>query len=331
MTSCYPWYEQNWEQIAQALQSDRMPHAVLLVAPRGSGKFHFASLLSQSLLCQDNRGKPEKFKQACGHCKSCELFKAQTHPDYYPISPLIDDKGKSKQNIAVDQIRHLSDKLNEKSHFNGWRIAILSPVSALKASGFNALLKTLEEPGENTLLILLSDNLHQVAPTIRSRCQIMRPYIDSESVADWLATNYNHDRNHVIDALERCHQVPFAALDYLENQGESRKSQLFDLFDQVLLNQLNPKQALEMALSDHGAESVWLNLSDYFYLMVAGKLKSKAQTSYQRIPKVLSFNLYDKLIQYQRGQLAGSNLNAHAQLQAILIPWYEAGRRIHSQ
>ncbi len=93
--------------------------------------------LSRYLLCQ----QPEGHK-SCGHCRGCQLMQAGTHPDYYTLTP---DKGKSS--LGVDAVREVSEKLYEHSRLGGAKVT---------DAAANALLKTLEEPPEQTWFFLAS-------------------------------------------------------------------------------------------------------------------------------------------------------------------------------
>jgi DNA polymerase-3 subunit delta' len=85
---------------------------------------------------------------ACGACKSCQLWLAQSHPDYRFLEQLTDEKtGKTSQVIKVDQVRQLLEFLNKSAQLNGYRVAIIHRAENLNVNAANSLLKTLEEAG----------------------------------------------------------------------------------------------------------------------------------------------------------------------------------------
>ena len=116
------------------------------------------------ILCQV---KPAQ--QPCGECQSCQWLKAGTHPNVYLVSPHIDAKGKLSNHIKIEQVRALIPFVQQTS--DGVRIIVIQSAEKLNVAAANALLKTLEEPQSNTLILLVSDQALQLMPTIRSRVQ----------------------------------------------------------------------------------------------------------------------------------------------------------------
>jgi DNA polymerase-3 subunit delta' len=164
-----PWHAAACDRLTTAMASGRMPHGLVLQGPAGVGKEHFASAIAAALFCT---GRGERL-EACGHCKECALSRAGTHPDVRWVQPLED-----KKSIGVDQVREVCEQLAMTSMRRGYRIAILVPAEKMTTSAQNALLKTLEEPGPRTLLILVTARPSGLLATLRSRCQrieIARP------------------------------------------------------------------------------------------------------------------------------------------------------------
>jgi DNA polymerase III subunit delta' len=177
-----PWHAEHWARLQARRQRDALPHALLLCGPRGLGKRDFLQRFVRGLLCQHpNDG------EACGTCRSCLLFKAGTHPDYVSLSYGLRKDGVQRSEIVVDQIRELSARLATASQFGGWQIASIDPADAMNAAAANALLKTLEEPASQTMLILLADEPWRMPATIRSRCQRIDFQLPSQEAAlAWL-------------------------------------------------------------------------------------------------------------------------------------------------
>ena len=125
----YTWQNKQWEMLLSQLQSDRMPHALLLQGREGIGKQDFANHLAKSVLCSQTVKKGS----ACGQCESCRVFEAETHPDLIRIKPLPPEKSKSKTpvlNIKIDAIRNLCEKVTRTSQFEGYRVAIIERLNA---------------------------------------------------------------------------------------------------------------------------------------------------------------------------------------------------------
>ena len=110
---------------------------------------------------------------------------AGTHPDMIPLTYGLRKDGVQRSEIVVDQIRDLSARLAMNSQFGGWQVASIDPADGMNAAAANALLKTLEEPAAQTMLILLADAPWRLPQTIRSRCQRIEFHVPA--TADALA------------------------------------------------------------------------------------------------------------------------------------------------
>lgn len=158
----YPWHESAWQQLNRSWQMQRFPHALLLHGVPGLGKFIFANWLAHALLCEDR----QKTLVSCGDCASCKLNQAGSHPDLIVVRPEED-----KTQISVDQIRTANDSLTLTSTRNGYRVAIIEPAHQMTIAAANSLLKTLEEPNAQTVIIMVTAQSGGLLPTLRSRCQ----------------------------------------------------------------------------------------------------------------------------------------------------------------
>jgi len=180
MSMLYPWLEPYRQMLADVITRNRLPHGLLVTGQPGMGKAAFGGALAQLLLCEarDERAAP------CGHCKGCVQFQAGSHPDYFVLAPEEDS-----QVIKVDQVRELGEKLALSSHRAGFKVAVINPAEAMNINAANSLLKTLEEPSDNTVLILVCTRPARLPATIRSRCQQLRiTAADPEIARAWLVT-----------------------------------------------------------------------------------------------------------------------------------------------
>jgi DNA polymerase III subunit delta' len=162
-----PWNEEAWRSLHDRRQRDTLPHALLLGGPAGLGKRAFAGAFAKSLMCTAIGADGH----ACGVCRACLLLAAGTHPDLVQINLELRDDGKSRTEITVDQMRALSERFTLTSQFGGRQVALIDPADAMNVSASNALLKTLEEPTQGTIIILVADHPARLSATIRSRCQ----------------------------------------------------------------------------------------------------------------------------------------------------------------
>lgn len=210
----YNWQQHQLDYLNSMLRSERFPHALLFAGPDGTGKVEFAIAYAKKLLCENNEA------QACGHCHSCEVFEAETHPDYQHVAPA--EAGKL---IAVDTIRELIEKLSTTSQFGRKTVAIIENAEQMNRNSANALLKTLEEPTPDTVLILVTSYSHRLLPTIRSRCLKISFPVPSED--DALAYLNNQGISEPELHLQLAHGSPLKALNVAQSElAEQRKSVL---------------------------------------------------------------------------------------------------------
>ena len=180
---CRPWYQPLISQITGLQDQKRLPHAILLGLPGETNETGFLWHLSMSLLCRTrNDGQP------CGQCRSCQLMLANTYPDFKLVS-LQYDEGKKKlnKNIKIDQIRELIHEVYLTRSYDNLKIAVIYPADKMSIAGANSLLKTLEEPAENALIILATHRPGKIPVTIRSRCQQWSlPLPSTDKALEWL-------------------------------------------------------------------------------------------------------------------------------------------------
>ncbi len=218
----YPWQLENWNTIQSVNRAERMAHAILFTGPVGIGLEYFSKCLTAGLLC-DNSGVE---LQACGDCRSCHLIQGGSHPDLVTIEP--EETGKQ---IKVDEIRRLIDFMHLKSQYGRYKISVITPAESMNRNAANSLLKTLEEPPGQSLLILLSHRPNLLPITIRSRCQQLRfkPAYDEDTVR-WVEENIETDEN-IKHLLTMAGGAPLAIPEMLENNiFKYQRNLLDDLF-----------------------------------------------------------------------------------------------------
>ena len=153
--------------LEKSLKKNALSHAYLFTGPKHIGKTTVAIALAQAVNCQ-NKNKP------CGDCSSCLRIAAEAHPDVQVIRRLSADAaedGKAKSELVIEQIRSIQRSASLPPYEGLSRVYIFEQAELLNEAAANCLLKTLEEPHQNVLLILLAPSLGAVPETIASRCQ----------------------------------------------------------------------------------------------------------------------------------------------------------------
>ncbi len=208
MNALTPWQQRIYTQAAEALDSGRMGHAMLICGPAQLGKHAVAERLARHLLGADREGRPT------------QLFDAGTHPDFHAISFIHNKEGtRLRTEIVIEQIRELSRQLSLTPHYGDTQVAIIDPADAINRAACNALLKTLEEPQPGRYLWLVTANPMRLPATIRSRCQRLEFRLPPRPEAQvWLAQQ-GHDAAAVGEALEAARGHPGLADAWLRDGG----------------------------------------------------------------------------------------------------------------
>ena len=156
-------HERIVEVFRRAVRSGKTSHSYLFEGSPGCGRRKTALALIQTLFCESGTD------DACGTCPSCRKVMSGNHADIHRIEPLPD-----KRDISIDQLREMQRELALRPYEAPRKACILEPAERMSVNAANSLLKTLEEPPGNAIIILLTENADMLLPTIRSRCQLVR-------------------------------------------------------------------------------------------------------------------------------------------------------------
>ncbi|MFC3121606.1 hypothetical protein [Agaribacter flavus] len=159
----YPWLTHSLANFIALLDKARLHHANLLYSQKGSGSEVLSHALAKSILCLDSQQRTSK-QGACGECKSCLLVEAESHPDLHLIT-------RDKTQISVDSIRSAIEKVSKTAQLGGNKVILINNIESMSAAASNAFLKTLEEPTDDTYMVLSSCEVNHILPTILSRCE----------------------------------------------------------------------------------------------------------------------------------------------------------------
>lgn len=202
-----------------AISSGRMHHAWMVSGPKGVGKASFAYRLARRLL--GARATDEAGLASDPDDPVCRRLEALSHPDFLLIRrPYNDKTGKLKGEIPVEEARRAPEFFSKSASGKGWRVCIVDSADELNVNSANALLKTLEEPPQRGLLILIVNTPGRLLPTIRSRCRrlILRaPSI--EATTQWLMDRHQMSADEAQRAAMLAQGAPGRALALAETDA----------------------------------------------------------------------------------------------------------------
>jgi DNA polymerase-3 subunit delta' len=320
MINEYPWLEPFWDRLTAAHRQQRFPHALLLTGQPGMGKAVFADELARFLLCE----RPAEGCYPCRQCTSCTLFEAGSNPDYSRIIPAEDSRV-----IKIDQIRELSGNLSLTSHGNGYKVAVLIPADALNLNAANSLLKTLEEPSDNTVLVLISAQPARLPATIRSRCQEVRIQAsDREMTTRWLAARHDGPSPEVYIAL--ANGAPLQALQLAQEQALEERQRRFRELVGIHAGQESPLTVAQGWAADENLKGLrWMRewLMDMIRIRLSGQTQGIHGIDLQDGLSVLARKLDSRVLfglldgSNRMLKLADSTLNRQMMMEDILLAW----------
>ena len=264
MINLYPWLEPCRLTIATALAQGRLPHALLLSGLPGLGKGALADAIAGQLLC----AAASLDTGPCGRCTACAQLDAGTHPDYMKVE-LEEDASV----IKVDQIRSLSEKLSLSSHQGGYKVVVLNPADRMNINAANSLLKTLEEPSDNTVLVLVCERPSQLPATVRSRCQQLRVEVPGQEVGiQWLAGQGITEPAKTY--LQMAHGAPLEALKQAQAGSIEARREHFDSLVAILEGRAAPLTVAQVWAKEEDMQGIrWMRdwLMDLLRIAMTGQ------------------------------------------------------------
>ncbi|WP_429235935.1 DNA polymerase III subunit delta' [Aeromonas salmonicida] len=242
----YPWLIPDWHALSQTAQAGRLGHAWLLLGDPGLGKEQLAERLARLHLCQlPDRGEP------CGQCHSCQLFDKGHHPDLGTVT--VDSK-----TIGVEAIREICARLQNSAQLGRGKVVIIPDAERMTESAANALLKTLEEPAGDSLLLLIASQVSRLLPTILSRCHkhVCQLPTEGETVR-WLA---EQGHQATLAQVRICQGAPLRVLRYIEEQQDGKRRELLESFVSLPLTPTRAPHVCSQLADETQVRLHWLQL-----------------------------------------------------------------------
>ena len=279
-------FEEIEKNLISLFEKGRMPHGLIFAGPKGIGKATFAYALARFLLKhgdfdpnQDSLfGGPPELPQNFSIARDDRVFSlvaSGAHPDLLSVERAYDEgKNKYASGVAVADIRKVNPFLRMTASDGGWRVVIIDDADTMNRSAQNALLKILEEPPENTLLVLISHRLGALIPTIKSRTQTVHFNPPSQALFNELLSGMSND----LDTLYAYSRGSIGnALEFIEQDGLELLPRLLEImstrpkWNWVELHKLGDE------LAKSGKDERYQNFTELLNWIMRQAVRSKAR------------------------------------------------------
>lgn len=318
-----PWHDQALAKLQKMIDQNHLPHALLITGGEKIGKFEFMQQLVGVLLNDDAIIRKDNILQELDHPV---LIRRSNYPNMvYCRAGEINEKTKNRsKDIRINQVRAFCEALNKTA--DQLQIGVIFYGDQMNVSAANSLLKTLEEPRKNTLIIILAHNIQNLPATVISRCQnihIAPSY--SESTQAWLKAQLSDTQNADFDVkqlLENTHGVPFKVLSELTVGGFIA----YQEYQNQLLNIATHPLTINQTKLFEGHELAVLNCLQSL-IIEAIKLKATQQEGglielNQLVERVQSDFLFQLLNDVSQAiHLSKTSVNLKLLMDNILIVW----------
>ncbi len=327
-TELLPWLEKEYSQLINLESSSKLAHAYLFGGQQGLGKLMLAMHFGHYLLCSSKQND-----QPCLSCRDCELFLAGSHPDLRLIQP------EDSNEIKIEQVRNTIEFITQTSQRGGYKVVIFRPAEAMNTNSANALLKVLEEPAQNTLIILVSHQPALLMATIRSRCHAVkfnRP--SAEKVIPWLEAKNIYASP--AELLRMANNIPLRALQYADDEALQDRTVLHGVMEKLLSGEMDislaAKSCEDFSLQDN-IEGMLLCTSDILAHVQASSgnnqsslhdhdLQHLAKHFQSRTTLQALHEFYRELLQAKRAALSTSNPNPALVVETLFYHWAQTAR-----
>jgi len=212
--------QKQWQILRNMAEAGKIPHALLFSGPEKTGKKTLALEFTKFIFCQERI----KGSMPCCSCRSCLDVDNRTHPD---LSLILPEEG----SIKIAQIRDLGWRLSLKPYSAKIKVGIIDDAHLLQFDAQNSLLKTLEEPKGDTLLILVTSNPQMLLKTISSRVQTSKFSLASQGDIEKFLLGLGADKKKAQDVADISSGRPGLAMDFFNDPEKlaARKSAIEEI------------------------------------------------------------------------------------------------------
>lgn len=242
------------QYIQDAVAKNKVSHAYILNGQRGSGKKMLAKLFAMTLQCESRNSEP------CGMCRSCIQASHNNQPDIITV------KHEKPSSIGVDDVREqLNGDIMIKPYSSPYKVYIVPEADLMTVQAQNAILKTIEEPPEYAVILLLTENADSLLPTIRSRCVMLK----LRNIKDKLVKKYLIEQLHIPD-----YQAELCAAFAQGNIGRATMLATSESFNEIkeeaiqLMKYIDEMELYEIVSAIKSISKYKLQIEDYLDIMM---------------------------------------------------------------
>lgn len=299
-------HQKQWIFLEQSLKLGKLPNGLIFSGSEKLGKKSLAIEFSQMINCE-NADKP------CGICRNCQSIKSNQHPGVFFIEP-------KEKEIQISQIRDLIWKLSMKSYSGALKVAIIDKAHSMNSESQSALLKTLEEPKGDTIIILVTEYPEMLFPTILSRCQNIRFYpVGKDDIKKFLQQQgATEERAEEIEAISLGR--PGQAFEFFSDPQKILNHQkAIERLKSVSRNDLHYKFELAKEMNDDPdgvGETLAIWLTFFRDLMTSKSREIDSFSPKYTIPKIKRVL---EAIQSTNNMISNTNVNQRLALEVLMM------------
>ena len=251
--------DKNKKILENAIKTNKISHSYIFSGIDGIGKKMIAQQFAKAILCLENP-KP------CNKCKSCIEIETNNNPDHFLIES-------DNEKIKIEQIREMQKKIAEKPIISNKKVYIINNADTMTTEAQNCLLKTLEEPPEYIIIILIASNENNLLSTIKSRCTRMYfEQLSNEEIKTYIVNNYPEDE--INEDILEIYQGSIGKVVKLRN-----KKELYEKVEKIIKN-LDGKsliEILQMSEEIYSSKEEIYSILDYINILLLKKCKENTR------------------------------------------------------
>ncbi len=213
------------EHLRSAIKQKNLSHAYIICGETGSGKRTISEALTKAIQCEH----PTQDYDSCGLCKSCMQAASHNHPDIKYVTH-------EKASIGVDDIREqVNNDILIKPYSGKYKIYVIPDAAKMTEQAQNSLLKTIEEPPEYAIIILITSNLSGLLPTIQSRCVVLNTKpLSKEEITNYLINNLKMEPERATIAAGFCQGNMGKAIRFASSENfQTMKNEVLSLLKNI--------------------------------------------------------------------------------------------------